>query len=71
MELASSTIIGVIGVLGILVGFRRQERSTVRRNRHVQQAQQRAELRAAIVRSDPRCRRGDVRECREHPANAS
>lgn len=36
MELASSTITGVIGVLGILVGFRLQERSTVRRDQGVQ-----------------------------------
>ncbi|MFG2858112.1 hypothetical protein ACGFZ9_47380 [Streptomyces mirabilis] len=50
MELASSAITGVIGVLGILVGFRLQERSTVRRDQGAQQAQQRAELRTACVR---------------------
>lgn len=33
------------------VGFRLQERSTARRDRHARQAQQRAELRAVCVRS--------------------
>ncbi|MFJ9634435.1 hypothetical protein ACIRU8_42760 [Streptomyces sp. NPDC101175] len=50
MELVSSAVTGVIGVLGILVGFRLQERSTVRRDQGIQQAQQRAELRTACVR---------------------
>ncbi|MEU9190031.1 hypothetical protein AB0D14_36960 [Streptomyces sp. NPDC048484] len=50
MELASSANTGIIGVLGIVVGFRLQERSTARRDRHARQAQQRAELRTVSVR---------------------
>ena len=50
MELASSTITGVIGLLGILIGFRLQERSAARRDGLAQQAQQRAELRQVCVR---------------------
>ncbi|MFJ9380326.1 hypothetical protein [Streptomyces sp. NPDC101455] len=49
MELASSLTTGVIGLLGILIGVRVQERSTARRERLAQQTQQRAELRAVIV----------------------
>ncbi|WP_143674428.1 MULTISPECIES: hypothetical protein [Streptomyces] len=50
MELASSTITGVIGLLGILVGFRLQERSAARRDGLARQTQQRQELRQVFVR---------------------
>jgi len=49
MELASSTITGVIGLLGILVGFRLQERSAARRDRLARHVQQRQELRQVFV----------------------
>ena len=50
MELASSITTDVIGLPGILLGGRVQERSTVHRERLAQQTQQRAELRAVIVK---------------------
>ncbi|WP_158697300.1 hypothetical protein [Streptomyces hokutonensis] len=50
MELASSITTGVIGLLGILIGVRVQDRSTGRRERLAQQTQQRAELRDVIVK---------------------
>jgi len=50
MELASSAVAALIALLATLLGFRLQERSAARRDGLAQQAQQRAELRAAFVR---------------------
>lgn len=50
MELASNAVAAVTGLLGIVIGFRLQDRSTERRDQHARQIQQRAELRAVIVK---------------------
>ncbi|MEV7684046.1 hypothetical protein AB0O64_36755 [Streptomyces sp. NPDC088341] len=49
MELASSALAAAIGIAGIVLGFHLQNRSTVRRDRHARQTQQRAELRQVFV----------------------
>ncbi|WP_432198225.1 hypothetical protein [Streptomyces sp. bgisy027] len=50
MELASSAVAALIALLATVLGFRLQERSAARRDRHAQQAQQYAELRQVFVR---------------------
>ncbi|WP_328825967.1 hypothetical protein OHT77_01015 [Streptomyces sp. NBC_00252] len=50
MELASNAVAALAGLLGIVIGFRLQDRSTERRDRRARQIQQRAELRAVIVK---------------------
>ena len=49
MELVSSALAAVIGLSGIVIGFRLQDRSTARRDQDARQIQQRAELRQAAV----------------------
>ncbi|MGW0836492.1 hypothetical protein [Streptomyces prunicolor] len=49
MELVSSALAAVIGLSGIVIGFRLQDRSTARRDQDARQIQQRAELRQVAV----------------------
>ncbi|MFJ9381638.1 hypothetical protein [Streptomyces sp. NPDC101455] len=49
MELVSSALAAVIGLSGIVIGFRLQNRSTARRDQDARQIQQRAELRQMAV----------------------
>lgn len=49
MELVSSVLAAVIGLSGIVIGFRLQDRSTARRDQDARQIQQRAELRRVAV----------------------
>ncbi|MFD3931744.1 hypothetical protein [Streptomyces sp. NPDC058614] len=50
MELASSALAAAIGIVGIVLGFRLQDRSTARRDQHARQTQLRTELRQVMVR---------------------
>ncbi|MGX1913543.1 hypothetical protein ACWIID_32590 [Streptomyces phaeochromogenes] len=49
MELVSSVLAAVIGLSGLVIGFRLQDRSTARRDQDARQLQQRAELRRVAV----------------------
>ncbi|MCQ8835831.1 hypothetical protein [Streptomyces malaysiensis] len=49
-QLVSSSVAALIALLATVLGFRLQERSAARRERHAQQAQQRMELRQVFVR---------------------